>query len=303
MTAKQKANRERFKKVVAEAKKLRKKNPKLTQAQAVKQAWAIMYSKKRAGVGAVKKKAAKKSSSYHKDTKSHNVNIRVMSGWKKGKTHIIEKNEGKVPDAKNVRVTRIAKGSVTRKPGTFRNFSTLKGIDKYKDSIRVSGYEPTKEIVVGKIGKLETLKTLVPEVKLRITRGKKTKTDFVTSAQDSIDIFKKFITKNRVETQEFFAVAYLATNLKVLGVYVASMGTLTSTTVDIRLIMAAAVQMGATNMILCHNHPSGNTQYSEADKQITNNIVKAAKLMDIRVLDHVILTKDGFYSFADNGLI
>lgn len=91
MTAKQKANRERFKKVVAEAKKLRKKNSKLTQAQAVKQAWAIMYSKKRAGVGAVKKKAVKKkatkkkaapkkSTSYHKDTKSHNVNIRVMSG-------------------------------------------------------------------------------------------------------------------------------------------------------------------------------------------------------------------------------
>ena len=91
MTAKQKANRERFKKVVAEAKKLRKKNPKLTQAQAVKQAWAIMYSKKRAGIGATKKKASKKkatkkkaapkkSSSYHKDTKSHNVNIRVISG-------------------------------------------------------------------------------------------------------------------------------------------------------------------------------------------------------------------------------
>lgn len=86
MTSKQKANRERFKKVVAEAKKLRKKNPKLSQAQAVKQAWAIMYSKKRTEVGAVKKKAAKKksapkkSSSYHKDTKSHNVNIRVMSG-------------------------------------------------------------------------------------------------------------------------------------------------------------------------------------------------------------------------------
>jgi len=71
MTAKQKANRERFKKVVAEAKKLRKKNPKLTQAQAVKQAWAIMYTKKRAKVG-----------EYHKDTKSHNVNIRVVSGIK-----------------------------------------------------------------------------------------------------------------------------------------------------------------------------------------------------------------------------
>lgn len=89
MTAKQKAARAKFKAIVKEASKLRKKNPKLTQAQAVKQAWAISYGKKRAGVGAVKKKAAptkvkakksKRTSEMHTDTKSHNVNIRVISG-------------------------------------------------------------------------------------------------------------------------------------------------------------------------------------------------------------------------------
>jgi len=93
MTAKQRAARAKFKAVVKEAQKLRKKNPKLTQAQAVKQAWAISYSKKRAGVGAVKKKAAPKkkaatkvkakkraATEMHTDTKSHNVNIRVISG-------------------------------------------------------------------------------------------------------------------------------------------------------------------------------------------------------------------------------
>jgi len=112
MTAKQKANRERFKKVVAEAKKLRKKNPKLTQAQAVKQAWAIMYTKKRAKVGATKKKAAKKkaatkkSSSYHKDTKSHNVNIRVMSG--------IEKLSNKMLDEANTILNKISDYEVFR---------------------------------------------------------------------------------------------------------------------------------------------------------------------------------------------
>ena len=91
MTAKQKAAREKFKKVVAEAGKLRKKNPKLTQAQAVKQAWAISYSKAgKSKVGAAakksapkKKSAAKKVTGSHKDTKSHNVNIRVVSGYKK----------------------------------------------------------------------------------------------------------------------------------------------------------------------------------------------------------------------------
>jgi DNA repair protein RadC len=248
MTAKQKANQARFKKVVAEAKKLRKKNPKLTQAQAVKQAWAMTYTKKK------------------------------VAGY-----------EGTSRKGKNTLV--------------YYTNSRIKGVEKYKDSVRVSGYEPTKEIVVGKIGKLETLKTLVPEVKLRITRGKKTFSNYIRSSQDSADIFKKFITKNKVETQEFFAVAYLNTSLKVLGVYVSSMGTLTATTVDVRLIMAAAVQMGATAIIVCHNHPSGNTQYSSADAEMTKQIVKAAKLLDIRLLDHVIITKDSHYSFADNGMI
>lgn len=89
MTAKQRQARAKFKAVVKEASKLRKKNPKLTQAQAVKQAWAISYSKERKGekLGAVKKKSAtkvkakkSKSTEMHTDTKSHNVNIRVMSG-------------------------------------------------------------------------------------------------------------------------------------------------------------------------------------------------------------------------------
>lgn len=137
MTAKQKANRERFKKVVAEAKKLRKKNPKLTQAQAVKQAWAIMYSKKSAGVGATKKKAAKptkvkakkskRTSEMHTDTKSHNVNIRVMSGWKKGKTKFVEKKE-KAPKRNAVRVKRT-------KAGTFKNFVRIGNVATYKDPI------------------------------------------------------------------------------------------------------------------------------------------------------------------------
>lgn len=88
MTAKQKAARAKFKAVVKEAGKLRKKNPSLTQAEAVKQAWAISYGKKRAGVGATKKatptkvkaKKGKRTSEMHTDTKSHNVNIRVVSG-------------------------------------------------------------------------------------------------------------------------------------------------------------------------------------------------------------------------------
>ena len=129
MTAKQKAARAKFKAIVKEASKLRKKNPKLTQAQAVKQAWAISYGKKRAGVGAVKKKAAKKksASSVHKDTKSHNVNIRVISGWKKGKTKFVEKTE-KRPKRNAVLVQR-------KKTGTFKNFVRIGAMPTYKDPV------------------------------------------------------------------------------------------------------------------------------------------------------------------------
>lgn len=116
MTAKQKAARAKFKAVVKEAGKLRKKNPKLTQAQAVKQAWAISYSKKKAGKSLAGTKTKKKApaKSYHKDTKSHNVRISVMSGVEKS---VINKGDFLVCtwgyDQTNVDfyyVTKISKG-------------------------------------------------------------------------------------------------------------------------------------------------------------------------------------------------
>lgn len=133
MTPAQKANRERFKKVVAEAKKLRKKNPKLTQAQAVKQAWAITYSKgtkvgaakksapKKAAKKAAPKKAAKKAApkkmAKHIDTKSHNVNIRVVSGigslTSKAK-ELLKDKYGKLASKKLIEKTKRGKKSIQK---------------------------------------------------------------------------------------------------------------------------------------------------------------------------------------------
>lgn len=133
MTPAQKANRERFKKVVAEAKKLRKKNPKLSQAQAVKQAWAITYSKgtkvgaakkaapKKAAKKAASKKAAKKAApkkmAKHIDTKSHNVNIRVVSGigslTSKAK-ELLKDKYGKLASKKLIEKTKRGKKSIQK---------------------------------------------------------------------------------------------------------------------------------------------------------------------------------------------
>jgi hypothetical protein len=134
MTAKQKANRERFKKVVAEAKKLRKKNPKLTQAQAVKKAWAMYKGGKVSG-----------SDKSHKDTKSHNVNIRVVSGTKKkkvGAVKIVQKGE-----PKNAKVTKVYQQVRTRK-GTFKGYKRIGGINDTKQLSTIAKESPLKSAVV-----------------------------------------------------------------------------------------------------------------------------------------------------------
>lgn len=143
MTAKQKANIVRFKKAVSIAKSLRQKNKNLTHPEAVKLAFKQMGGTEK------KKVVPKKSTNLHKDTKSHNVNIKVVSGWRKGGTAIIEKSEGKVPKFKNVRVVRNPKGGIF-KPGTFSNFTTLQGffdtsVLKELDDLKKQYYKLSKK--------------------------------------------------------------------------------------------------------------------------------------------------------------
>ncbi|MBW7951310.1 MAG: JAB domain-containing protein, partial [Chitinophagaceae bacterium] len=78
---------------------------------------------------------------------------------------------------------------------------------------------------------------------------------------------------------------------------------ITGTLVDTRIILKNALSYGATNIILCHNHPSGNLKPSDADKKITNKIKQAATLLDIHLLDHIIVSDEGYFSFADDGLL
>jgi len=285
MTAKQKAARANFKKAVTEAQKLRKSNPKLTQAQALKQAFSA--NKK---VGAVKKKSAPKKAAPKKKAASKKVGDYTNSGA------IYKDERGSRKLAKgNYRVTRS-------KDGTFANFSKIAGKIP-SEFVSLSGYKFGKEIIVAGVGKLSTLKNLVPEVKLRVTRGKKSASDTVTSSTVASEIFKRFIGKNKIETQELVAVAYLNTANKVLGVYVHSIGSISSASVDVRLVLAGALQMGAVGLILCHNHPSGNLKPSEADKTMTKQLIKATSYHNINVLDHIIITKESHFSFAENGLL
>jgi DNA repair protein RadC len=218
------------------------------------------------------------------------VSEKKIGGWYKGTTAFIEQNEKKKSGKKNIKVTRNPKGSLFY-PGAFNNFATL------------SGYKEQKEIIVGKIGNLTMLKSLAPEVKLRILRGKKVNTIKIKSAKDSIDILRKYITPAKVQTQEFMVAMYLNNNNNVLAVYQFGMGGFTGTVMDIRLLMAAALKLGAVAIILCHNHPSGNLTPSQADKDITREVVKVANIHHIKLLDHIILTKESYFSFAEQGIL
>lgn len=102
--------------------------------------------------------------------------------------------------------------------------------------------------------------------------------------------------------KETFKVLLLNNANKIIGYTTISEGGLTSTVVDVRVVMQTALVTNATSIILTHNHPSGTTYPSSQDDALTRRIKEACKLMDIRLLDHIIVTPfDGFYSYCDEG--
>jgi len=82
-----------------------------------------------------------------------------------------------------------------------------------------------------------------------------------------------------------------------------SKGGITGTVADPRVILKRALEEDATSIILCHNHPSGNLHPSKSDELVTKNIKEAAKYIDIKVLDHIIVSEEGYFSFADEGMM
>lgn len=102
---------------------------------------------------------------------------------------------------------------------------------------------------------------------------------------------------------EEFWILYLNNSNKVIQKNQLSKGGITGTLVDVRLALKLALEVGATGIILAHNHPSGTLKPSEADKQLTLKLSTAAKSLDIKVLDHLIITEKAYFSFADENLL
>jgi DNA repair protein RadC len=122
----------------------------------------------------------------------------------------------------------------------------------------------------------------------------------VKSSRDIADYIQSLL---RDLQNEVFGVVFLNRANRIKHYEVISMGGITGTVADPRIIFKKALAEDAVALILFHNHPSGNLQPSRADEELTMKIVEAAKLFDIRILDHLIVSEEGYFSFADEGMI
>lgn len=126
------------------------------------------------------------------------------------------------------------------------------------------------------------------------------KQEKITSSRDVFDIMQPIL--GELAHEEFW-ILYLNNSNKVLYRQQLSKGGITGTLVDVRLVLKQALEVGAIAIILCHNHPSGTLQPSSADKNITNKLSNAASSLDIKILDHLIVTEKAYFSFADEQML
>ncbi len=143
--------------------------------------------------------------------------------------------------------------------------------------------------------------TIVAALELGLRRDvAEKKLDVVIQSRDVAEYLRA---QFKFKKNEIFAVLYLNRANKIKHSEVISEGGITGTVADPRVILKKALENDAVSIILCHNHPSGSLKPSRADEELTKKIAEAASYFDIKVLDHIIVSEEGYYSFADEGLL
>lgn len=123
----------------------------------------------------------------------------------------------------------------------------------------------------------------------------------ITSSAEAYALLKNNWNGDHLELLEEVKILYLNQSNMVLGIYNHSKGGINQSIVDVRHIFSIALLCNSTGLIIAHNHPSGNLKPSKDDLDITKRIKEIGKLHTIQLLDHLIITKDSYYSFSDNG--
>ena len=155
---------------------------------------------------------------------------------------------------------------------------------------------------LARVGSEERARMLLAAAELgrRITAARAAETDVVSSSDDVVRLFRPQL--ETLSHEECWAV-YLTSSNRIIERQRVSQGGVQGTVVDHRLIIKRALELLATQLILIHNHPSGAAEASPQDKVLTERIAQAAALFDIRLLDHIIIAREGDFSFLREGLI
>jgi DNA repair protein RadC len=149
-------------------------------------------------------------------------------------------------------------------------------------------------------------KTLFEVAEVQLSYKSKVKASLrpkIKSSRDSYQVLKKYWDENKIEFVEQFKVLLLNRSQQVIGMYEVSTGSTTNTVYDPKLIFTAALKTNACAVIIAHNHPSGGLSPSQADINLTRELKAGGKLLHIPLLDHIIITSEAYYSFADEGLL
>lgn len=146
--------------------------------------------------------------------------------------------------------------------------------------------------------------TQVAEIELIYkTKVKASERPKISTSSDCYKLFLKQWDVNKIEFVEQFKVMLLNRANRVLGIYEVSTGNVSGCIADPKQIFCAAIKANASFLVLSHNHPSGNLQPSKVDENLTTQLVQAGNFLDLKVLDHIILTNESYVSFADEGLL
>jgi DNA repair protein RadC len=144
----------------------------------------------------------------------------------------------------------------------------------------------------------------VAEVELKYSAHYKiTDRPKISSSASAYDVLLQQWSFDKIDLLEEFKVLLMNRSNRVLGIVNISQGGIAGTVADPKLIFVSALKAAASSIILCHNHPSGEMRPSAEDLKLTKRIVEGGKLLDIPVLDHLIISRHKFYSFADEGLL
>jgi len=156
-------------------------------------------------------------------------------------------------------------------------------------NLKIKGLGPAKAVSIAAALELGVRRTMAEHKK-----------DIISSSRDLAEYLKVQFQHKR---HEVFAVVFLNRSNKINHFEIISEGGITGTVADPKIILKRALEHDASSLVLCHNHPSGSLRPSRQDEELTGRIKQAAMYFDIKILDHIIVSEEGFFSFADDGIL